>query len=193
MTASVGTAGTTGTATSATLTIGRRALHQLRAALERDTGAQAATYLQEAGFASGEEMFQAFGRWLDERYGVDRPAALDARWFGEALGGFFRETGWGELTVTRLGDAVLALDAPAWAESLDEGGAAYPTCHLSCGMLADFLGRASDGLVAVMEVECRSRGDGRCRFLAGSPETLGALYERMAAGVPYLEALGAAR
>jgi len=31
-----------------------------------------------------------------------------------------------------------------------------------------------------MEVECRSRGDARCRFLAGAPETLGILYDRMA-------------
>ena len=57
-------------------------------------------------------------------------------------------------------------------------------------MLADFFGRMSNGLVAVMEVECRSRGDGRCRFLAGAPETLSALYDRMAQGAPYPEALG---
>ena len=48
----------------------------------------------------------------------------------------------------------------------------------------------SVGLVAVMEVECRSRGESRCRFLAGAPETLSALYDRMAAGASYLEALG---
>jgi hypothetical protein len=48
----------------------------------------------------------------------------------------------------------------------------------------------SDGMVAVMEVECRSRGDGRCRFLAGAPETLGLVYERMAQGMGYGEALG---
>jgi len=44
--------------------------------------------------------------------------------------------------------------------------------------------------VAVMEVECRSRGDARCRFLAGSPDTLSALYDRMAQGSSYSEALG---
>jgi hypothetical protein len=68
----------------------------------------------------------------------------------------------------------------------------YPSCHLTCGLLADFLGRISDGLVAVMEVECRSRGDSRCRFLAGSPETLSTLYERMAQGMSYEAALGLA-
>jgi hypothetical protein len=40
-----------------------------------------------------------------------------------------------------------------------------------------------------MEVECRSRGDARCRFLAGAPETLSLLYERMAQGSGYVEAL----
>ena len=85
---------------------------------------------------------------------------------------------------------MLALDSTDWAEASERGGAEYPSCHLTCGLLADFLGRMSDGLVAVMEVECRSRGDGRCRFLAGAPETLGTLYERMSQGMAYGEALG---
>ena len=69
-------------------------------------------------------------------------------------------------------------------------GAVVSWALLSCGLLADFLGRMSDGMVAVMEVECRSRGDGRCRFLAGAPETLGMIYERMSQGMSYGEALG---
>jgi hypothetical protein len=40
-----------------------------------------------------------------------------------------------------------------------------------------------------MEVECRSRGDQKCRFLAGAPETLSVLYERMAQGAGYVEAI----
>ena len=84
-----------------------------------------------------------------------------------------------------LGGAVLALDSAEWAEAADEGRGEFPSCHLTCGLLADFFGRLSDGLVAVMEVECRSRGDARCRFLAGAPETLSALYDRMAQGSSY--------
>ena len=41
---------------SQTLTLGHRSLHQLRSALERSLGVQAAPLLQEAGFASGEAM-----------------------------------------------------------------------------------------------------------------------------------------
>ena len=51
------------------------------------------------------------------------------------------------------------------------------------------VGHAGDA-VAVMEVECRSRGDGRCRFLAGSPDTMATLYDRMAQGMGYTDALG---
>ena len=170
--------------------LGRRSLQQLRASLERDTGVQAAAYHQEAGFAGGEQLFSAYTAWLAESYRVERPGELDARHLGDVLSRFFADTGWGEVGVRPLGAAVLALDSTNWAEASESGGADYPSCHLSCGLLADFLGRMSDGMVAVMEVECRSRGDGRCRFLAGAPETLGMVYERMSQGMSYGEALG---
>jgi predicted hydrocarbon binding protein len=172
------------------LRLGRRVIHQLRAALERDTGLQAAGYLQEAGFAGGEELFREFGDWLVGTIGVEHAGDLDVQFLSEVLAQFFSEQGWGALTATRLGPAVLALDSAEWAEASDESRGEFPSCHLTCGLLADFLGRLSDGLVAVMEVECRSRGDARCRFLAGAPETLSALYDRMAQGSGYADALG---
>ncbi|MFL5401744.1 MAG: V4R domain-containing protein [Gemmatimonadales bacterium] len=171
------------------LRLGRRVIHQLRASLERDTGLQAATYLQEAGFAGGEELYNAFAIWLARTRKVEHPSDLDVKFFGEVLSDFFAEQGWGRLNATPLGP-VLALDSSEWAEALDERKGEFPSCHLSCGLLADFLGRISKDLVAVMEVECRSRGESRCRFLAGSPDTLGILYDRMAEGATYLEALG---
>jgi predicted hydrocarbon binding protein len=174
------------------LRLGRRVIHQLRASLERDTGLQAATYLQEAGFAGGEELYAAFTGWLASTRGVAQPADLDFQYFGEVLAEFFAEQGWGRLTATPLGP-VLALDSIEWAEASDVRQGEFPSCHLSCGLLADFLGRISRDLVAVMEVECRSRGEPRCRFLAGAPETLGIIYDRMAQGTGYLEALGVGR
>jgi predicted hydrocarbon binding protein len=172
------------------LRLGRKVLHQLRAALERDTGLQAASYLQEAGFAGGEELYAEFAEWLVASHGVVRPADLDAQYLSEVLSQFFTELGWGALSATALGSAVLALDSSEWAEASDESRGEFPSCHLTCGLLADFFGRLSEGLVAVMEVECRSRGDARCRFLAGAPETLSALYDRMAQGTGYADALG---
>jgi len=170
--------------------LGRRSLQQLRTSLERDTGLQAAAYLQEAGFAGGEQLFEAYSAWLAATYRVERPGELDARHLSDVLSRFFAESGWGHLTVHPLGPSVLALDSTEWAEATEEGGAEYPSCHLSCGLLADFLGRMSDGMAAVMEVECRSRGDSRCRFLAGAPETLSTIYDRMSQGMGYAEALG---
>src|SRR5207249_8624650 len=58
----------------------------------------------------------------------------------------------------------------------------------SSGMLADFFGRLSGEPVAVMEVECRSRNDERCRFLSASPDTLNVVYEQMKEGRGYEEA-----
>ncbi|HET7599405.1 MAG TPA: V4R domain-containing protein [Gemmatimonadales bacterium] len=174
------------------LVLGRRVLQQLRTTLERDAGLQAATYLQEAGFAGGEALFGAYRKWLAATTGVERPADLDVRFLSETLSACLSDLGWGSVTVSPLGAAAVAIDSPDWAEALDEPAGEYPTCHVSCGLLADFLGRISDGLVGVMEVECRSRGDARCRFLAGAPETLAALYERMAQGMSYGEALGLA-
>jgi predicted hydrocarbon binding protein len=172
------------------LRIGRRVLHQLRASLERDAGLQASTYLQEAGFAGGEELYAEFSEWLLATRGVERAPELDVQFLSEVLSEFFADQGWGALTATPLSPAVLALDAAQWAEAAEEGRSEFPSCHLTCGLLADFLGRLSDGLVAVMEVECRSRGDARCRFLAGAPETLSTLYDRMAQGIGYGEAIG---
>ena len=172
------------------LRLGRKVIQQLRTALERDAGLQAASYLQEAGFAGGEELYAEFAEWLVATRGVERPADLDAQYLGEVLSQFFTEQGWGSLDVQRLGESVLALDSTEWAEAADEGRGEFPSCHLTCGLLADFFGRLTDGLVAVMEVECRSRGDSRCRFLAGAPETLSTLYDRMAQGSSYRDALG---
>src|SRR5512146_257866 len=99
------------------ITLSPRVLRQLRASLERDTGLQAATYLQEAGFAGGEDLCAAFTAWLGQTYGVDRPADLDARYLGEALSRFLTELGWGSISVTPLGGSALAIDSVDWAEA----------------------------------------------------------------------------
>jgi predicted hydrocarbon binding protein len=173
------------------LILSRSALHQLRASLERGTGVASATYLQEAGFASGEGVYAAFSEWAAAIYFVERPADLDVQFLGEAMSGFFQECGWGTLVPDQIAPAVMCLDSTDWSEANPESESQYPSCHFSCGLLADFLGRLSGGLMGVMEVECRSRGDERCRFLAGSPETLHFLYERMTQGMGYQQALGA--
>lgn len=173
-----------------TLLLSWRSLHHLRQVLERDAGVQAATWLQEAGFAGGESLFEAYREWLSDRYAVERPSLLDVRHLGETLSAFFSEFGWGTVQVSPINPAVIAVDSSDWAEADPSAGASFPSCHLSSGLLAEFLTRVSGTSLGVMEVECRSAGAGRCRFLAGAPETLQILYTRMAEGATYLEGLG---
>ena len=56
-------------------------------------------------------------------------------------------------------------------------------------MLADFFGRLAGAQLVPMEVECRSMGHERCRFLLGSAETIQHVYDGMTQGVAYDDAL----
>lgn len=172
------------------LTIGRAALRQLHDTLLRDTPDFTVPILQEVGFAAGAGVFQAFCTWLPGETGVARPDELDAGRLNDVLSAFFQATGWGSVSVSQLGNAALVLDSSDWAEAA-AGSAQEPMCFFSSGMLADFFGRLSGEPVAVMEVECRSKNDARCRFLSASPDTLNTVFEQMTQGTGYEQALGA--
>ncbi|HXQ29369.1 MAG TPA: V4R domain-containing protein [Gemmatimonadales bacterium] len=172
------------------VTIGRGALPQLRQSLLRDAADHAVGILQEAGFAAGEGIYQAFCGWVAAETGVPEPQNLDAARLSTILSSFFESTGWGSLTVGPLGAAALAMDSADWVEA-EPGSAETPMCFFTSGMLADFLGRLSGEPVAVLEVECRSKDDARCRFLSASPDTLNAVYDHVSQGRPYTDAFGA--
>ncbi|MDH3497595.1 MAG: hypothetical protein OER21_12610 [Gemmatimonadota bacterium] len=172
------------------LGIGSRMLHRLRVVLQRDFGEQAGPALQEAGYAAGDELYEAWSGWLAERTGVMDPGELDARHLATMLNDFFVSLGWGHVAVQRLG-ATLAVDSTDWAEADATAGAVAPSCHVTAGLLAGFLGRLADHHVAVIEIECRSRNDAHCRFLAGSPDTLQAVYDGVTAGRDYRDVLTA--
>lgn len=170
----------------------RGILTTLRRALERVLGDQTAPLLQEAGFSSGDQLYESFAQWLQTTTDVEEPQGLAAEALGEVMSRFFAANGWGQLSIERVGPAALCITASSWAESTGDGDAEIPSCHLTTGMLAAFLGRLADDVVAVMEVECRSRGDQGCRFLAGAPETLQAVFEGMSQGTDYEAVLTAA-
>ena len=172
------------------LSLGRDTLRALRQSLLAHAPDHAIGILQEAGYTSGEGMFRLFSDWLRTQHGLDGPEELDAARLNDVLSDFFQSHGWGSIVITPLGGGALALDSPDWTEA-DPGTADSPMCFFSAGMLADFLGRLASEPVAVMEVECRSRNDGRCRFLSAAPETLDRVYEEMNAGRSYEEALSA--
>lgn len=163
-------------------------LRALRAALVRDLGDGFAGILQEAGYAGGESVFTAFRDWCGTQ-GIGAPESLAMSRFQDAAARFFAEAGWGTLTVTPLGDKVVALDSGDWSEADPAAAMPYPSCYYSVGLLADLFGRVADGQLGCMEVECRSNGADRCRFLLGSPEVLGHLYQRLTEGVGYEAAL----
>ena len=169
---------------SGMLAVTRDTLTALRNALIRDTGAGAAGYLQEAGYAGGQALFDAFRQWLAAR-GRATPESLSVDAFQREATDFFRHAGWGSLQLGALDDAVATLDSQDWGEADPNSGADLPSCHVSAGMFADFFGRVADAPLAVMEVECRSRGDERCRFLLGSTDVMQRIYEGMAAGEEY--------
>ena len=170
---------------SSLVAVSPAALHRLR-----DTaGVQA---LQEAGYAAGEATYRSFTAWLPGVAGVDDPGELAAARLAEVLGRFFSTLGWGAVAVSSLSDAVLAVDSAEWAEAQPAVNLPYPSCAFTSGFLADFFTRLGDAPLAVMEVECRSRGEVRCRWLVGAPDSLNALYEHLAQGADYLTVLGGA-
>jgi predicted hydrocarbon binding protein len=150
--------------------------------------ADPATFLQETGFAAGEDVYSCFVRWLPAYAGVEDPTELDAAVLSEVLSEFFQSMGWGSMSVERLGEAGLTVDSPDWAEA-EPGESTAPGCHYTAGLLSNILGKLAGGDVAVMEVECRSCNDARCRFLAGAPETLQAVFDAMTSGKDYRQAL----
>jgi predicted hydrocarbon binding protein len=171
------------------LALTRASLAALRSALIRDAGPAAASYLQEAGYAGGETMFASFRAWLAER--TDIPAEqLDLEAFELRASEYFRDAGWGTLKVGSLRDAVATLDSTDWGEADPHGGLDFPACHLTTGMFADFFGRIAEQPLAVLEVECRSMGAPRCRFLVGNADVMEHIYDEMGRGVGYEEAVG---
>jgi predicted hydrocarbon binding protein len=159
-----------------------KAIHSLR---DR-AGAQA---LQEAGYAAGDATYAAFAKWLPTVASVEDPRDLAAPRMAEVLSQFYSSLGWGTVDAHPLAEAAFAVDSADWAEAQPDAQLQYPGCYFTSGLLADFVSRIADSPLAVMEVECRSRGDARCRWLVGSPETLTALYQHMAQGADYNQVL----
>lgn len=165
--------------------LGRNGFHALRQAIQAALGEQAAERLQEAGHAAGRDAYDCFCRWLKTAHGLDDPGAMPADALGGVLSDFFQALGWGPISLNRVGSAGIAMDTVEWAEADPRAQAPYPSCHVSAGLLAGFMGAWSQQTVSVMEVECRSANQARCRFLLGKPEALEAVYQAMSEGRDY--------
>ncbi len=166
----------------------RTALSALRSALLRDAELAGATYLQEAGYAGSEAVYHSFRDWLRGRIDAE-PGELSLDKFGELASDYFRDAGWGSLEIGSLQQAVATVDSADWGEADPAVPLDHPGCHLTTGMFAGFFGHVADRALAVLEVECRSMGAQRCRFLLGGTDLVNHIYEEIEGGVGYEEAL----
>jgi Predicted hydrocarbon binding protein (contains V4R domain) len=172
------------------IAMSRSTLAALRSILFRDAGPAAAGALQEAGYAGGEAVYESFRQWL-RKQGKAAPEDLEVDEFQRRASTYFREAGWGTITVGSMGEALATVDSPDLGESEPGANLDQPGCHITTGMFADFFGRLSDVPLAVLEVECRSAGHERCRFLLGNAELLRSVYDEMENGRSYADAVAA--
>ncbi len=173
---------------SALSAIPRSSLTTLRAALVRDLGDGFAAVLQEAGYAGGDSVLAAMQQWCAAN-GLGAPDALPYAQFQQAAARFFTETGWGTVTLEPIGDAAIAFDSADWAEADPAAAMPYPSCYYTAGMLADLFTRVAGEPMGCLEVECRSSGAARCRFLLASQAVVGHVYQRLTEGLGYADAL----
>lgn len=143
-------------------------LVEVRRALGKQTDDVAASRaLQDAGFATGASIFNEFVEELD----VD-PGELSPRRFFELLGDHLAERGWGRVSHTRVHPGLGMLRAEEWCESDAEGGEAQAGCWFTSGVLERMFSRVGGGSIAVVEADCRSKGNGQCAFLFGSRDAI---------------------
>jgi predicted hydrocarbon binding protein len=142
--------------------------------------ADTATLLRQAGYDAGEDLYAMLREYVAEGESGASLDHLPAPQFWEAFISFWGTLGWGRLEQSQVHQGVAELVSGDWVEAettLDRLG-----CQLTTGLLADLFARLASDELAVLEVECRSRGDSRCRFLIGSPTTLDAVYDQLRQG-----------
>jgi predicted hydrocarbon binding protein len=161
-------------------------LAAIRRALSSEVGPDsAAQALQAAGYAAGDAFYAA----LVQRFGADanadqpQPTDWSATTFWRRLSQVFSTRGWGSLAHEAPHEGIGALSSTNWVEA-EPDTSARPSCFFTTGLFANLLGQAAGTELAVLEVECRSRGVQRCNFVFGASETLDVLYARLRAGEP---------
>lgn len=164
-------------------TIPALALVTLRQTLAGEVGPDiAARALQAAGMAAGNLLYE---RLEEAEGGPESLRRLSYSAFVQKLSGLLQRQGWGSLAHERLHPGVGSLASPDWGEADPDGDEARPSCFFSTGLLANLLGNAAGEELAVLEVECRSQGDERCRFAFGSETALVSLYGSLAEGMDF--------
>jgi hypothetical protein len=158
-------------------------ISSLRRALANDRQPmEAVNLLRQVGYEVGEAVSQNLTRHLGDGGSAGE---VDVERFWSGVSDYFEGLGWGRVEHRRLHPGVGALDLVDWIEAGSDGGPAG--CHVSTGFFTDLLGRVAGAGVVVMEVPAEA---GRSRLLFGSGETLGEVYQHLAAGASLDDALG---
>ena len=95
-------------------TIAPTSLHRLRRRLLAAGPGVAAEILQDAGFASGEELYAAWCVRVAARSGLDDAGRLDTGWFGPMLAEVCDGLGWGSLAVAGVADRAVLFSSHDW-------------------------------------------------------------------------------
>ncbi len=164
------------------------ALTILRRSLQSEVGPLPTIHaLHAAGYGAGEELAPELFESARPRDLEDLPEAD----FWALLEAFFLRRGWGRIDHRSPHPAVGVLAASDWAEA-DEGEEEHQsTCAFTSGLLSCLLTEVAGSPVAVLELRCRSRGDGDCEFAFGAEGVIHDLYGALLDGSSFDEALAA--
>ena len=174
------------------LALAPASLQSLRSAVLECRGGDGVRALQEAGFATGDAMYDAMA---GEMAAAGSPPLheLPAEDFAARLADFMRGRGWGDVSLApddSNSDArAIIVTVRNGAEARAAGGC-EDGCPLTTGVLSGLLSRVVDAPVAVMAVETGGPADPlHCRFLAASPAAVQLAWQAMSDGRDWREAL----
>ena len=102
--------------------------------------------------------------------------------FWQKLQAYFKKRGWGTLSHRSPHAAIGLLSSGDWAEALDGDPDPDASCCFSTGFLSGLLSQLAGGPVAVLEIECRTRGGSSCEFAFGSEGAIHELYGQLLEG-----------
>ncbi|MEJ2540704.1 MAG: 4-vinyl reductase [Gemmatimonadota bacterium] len=161
-----------------------RGLSELRRSLREEVGPLASVQaLHAAGYAAGEDLYRGFIQST-----ADDVQSLGTDRFWRQLSRYFRQKGWGSLRHESPNPAVGLLRSDDWAEALADTES-QPSCAFTSGLLSHFLTLAAGGPIAILEVDCVSRGGECCTFAFGSEAAIHELYGHLLEGTSMDEAL----
>ena len=157
----------------------------LRSELEKEAGALPTIHaLHHAGYEAGSAAAASFAVGGDVRN-------MGQSAFWARLSEFFSRRGWGRLEQSGEHAGIALLSSPDWAEASPDAREPEASCCFTTGFLSGLLSELAGGPVAVLEVDCRARGDEQCCFAFGSELAIHDLYGHLLDGTDLEGALAA--